>query len=274
MSSRAAPSQPTRHPEWPAARRPPEGSKAAPRPGPTKRRRQFRLVQVLQAERSGRGRAAEGFARFRQVYEVPAPQRSRPIALGDAPGGELWDPPAPLGCDPGVGASVRSGVSVAAEAPRQLDVEGVEVDVADVLEELGGPGVGQGLGQTVSPGLVFLLQGPELGQGRDPPRRPRPRPGRSCCAGAAGSGRRRHGRGPVLVRAGDGLRAARCARGGPRCRRWVRRLCAPSHNPPYALPTPQRPPPLRILTSRRPSTNLEHSMRAVHLPKSHSPQGL
>ena len=63
--------------------------------------------------------------------------------------------------------------------PRQLDVEGVEVDVADVLEELGGPGVGQGLGQTVSPGLVFLLQGPELGQGRDPPRRPRPRPGRS-----------------------------------------------------------------------------------------------
>ena len=74
---------------------------------------------------------------------------------------------------------MRSGVSVAAEAPRQLDVEGVEVDVADVLEELGGPGVGQGLGQTVSPGLVFLLQGPELGQGRDPPRRPRPRPGRS-----------------------------------------------------------------------------------------------
>ena len=28
------------------------------------------------------------------------------------------------------------------------------------------------------------------------------------------------------------------------------------------------------LTSRRPSTNLEHSMRAVNLPKSHSPQGL
>ena len=32
------------------------------------------------------------------------------------------------------------GVSVAAEAPWQLDVEGVEVDVADLLEELGGPG--------------------------------------------------------------------------------------------------------------------------------------
>ena len=70
------------------------------------------------------------------------------------------------------------GRSVSAEAPRQLDVEGVEVDVADALEELGGSGVGQGLGQTVSPGLVFGLQGPELGQGRDPPRRPRLRPGR------------------------------------------------------------------------------------------------
>ena len=70
------------------------------------------------------------------------------------------------------------GVSVAAEAPWQLDVEGVEVDVADLLGELGGPGVGQGLGQLVAPSLVFGLQGPELGQGRDPPRRPRPRPGR------------------------------------------------------------------------------------------------
>ena len=73
---------------------------------------------------------------------------------------------------------MRRGGSVSAEAPRQLDVEGVEVDVADAIEELGGSGVGQGLGQTVSPGLVFGLQGPELGQGRDPPRRPRLRPGR------------------------------------------------------------------------------------------------
>ena len=30
--------------------------------------------------------------------------------------------------------------SVAAESARQLDVEGVEVDVAHALEELGGPG--------------------------------------------------------------------------------------------------------------------------------------
>ena len=72
----------------------------------------------------------------------------------------------------------RPGASVASEPPRQLDVEGVEVDVADPLEELGGPGVGQGLGQLVAPGLVFGLQLAELGQGRGPPRRPRPRPGR------------------------------------------------------------------------------------------------
>ena len=56
--------------------------------------------------------------------------------------------------------------------------EGVEVDVVDALEELGGPGVGQGLGQPVAPGLVLGLQGPELGQGRSPPPRPRRRPGR------------------------------------------------------------------------------------------------
>ena len=58
-----------------------------------------------------------------------------------------------------------AGRSVSAEPPRQLDVEGVEVDVADPpSKELGGPGVGQTLGETVSPGLVFLLQGPELGR--------------------------------------------------------------------------------------------------------------
>ena len=52
--------------------------------------------------------------------------------------------------------------SVASEPPRQLEVEGVEVDVADALEELGGPGVGQGLGQSVAPGLVLGLQLAEL----------------------------------------------------------------------------------------------------------------
>ena len=52
---------------------------------------------------------------------------------------------------------MRRGVSVAAEAPRQLDVEDVEDDGADALEELGGPGVGQRLGQSVAPGLVLAL---------------------------------------------------------------------------------------------------------------------
>ena len=42
--------------------------------------------------------------------------------------------------------------SVSAEPPRQLDVEDVEVDVADPLEELVGPGLGQGLGQSVARG--------------------------------------------------------------------------------------------------------------------------
>ena len=36
--------------------------------------------------------------------------------------------------DPGVGASVAPGVSVSAEAPRQLEVEGIEVDAADTLD--------------------------------------------------------------------------------------------------------------------------------------------
>ena len=79
---------------------------------------------------------------------------------------------------PAWGASVRRGVSVASEPPRQLDVEDVEVDVADPLEERGGPGVGQGLWQLVAPGLVLGLQLAELGHGRGPPLRPRRRPGR------------------------------------------------------------------------------------------------
>ena len=90
--------------------------------------------------------------------------------------------------DPGRG--VPSCASVAAEPPRQLDVELAEVNVADALEELGGPGVGEGLGQLVAPGLVFGLQGPELGQG--------PRPHRFAAASvgpaaAPGPGRRRRG---------------------------------------------------------------------------------
>ena len=57
--------------------------------------------------------------------------------------------------------------------PRQLDVEGVEVDVVDALKELGGPGVGQGLGQVVSPSAPAraLPRGQVLGSEARPPER-------------------------------------------------------------------------------------------------------
>ena len=71
------------------------------------------------------------------------------------------------------------GASVAAEAAGQVDVEGVEVEVAHLGEAFGGPGAGQGLGELVAPVLVLGLQGTEFGQGRGPPRRPGLRPGRT-----------------------------------------------------------------------------------------------
>ena len=47
--------------------------------------------------------------------------------------------------DPGGGRGRGGrGVQVPAEPSRQLDIEGVEVDVADLIEQLGGAGVGQG----------------------------------------------------------------------------------------------------------------------------------
>ena len=81
--------------------------------------------------------------------------------------------------------------SVSSEPPRQVDVEDVEVDFADGLEELGGPGLGQRLGQLVAPRLVLGLQGPELGDGRGPPLGPRAesaddRDGREPADGLAG----------------------------------------------------------------------------------------
>ena len=61
------------------------------------------------------------------------------------------------------GRVVRRWRSVSAEPSRQLYVELVEVDVAHALEELGGPGVGQGLGQTGRrPASLLGLQGAEL----------------------------------------------------------------------------------------------------------------
>ena len=83
---------------------------------------------------------------------------------------------------------MHRGVQSRPEAPGQLDVEGVEVDVADTLKEFRGPGVGQGLGQLLAPGLVSGLQGAELGQDRSPPCRPQLRP---CAAAAPGRGNAR-----------------------------------------------------------------------------------
>ncbi len=73
-------------------------------------------------------------------------------------------------CGPHVVGGPRHSVST--EPPRQLDVEGVDVDIADILKELGGPGLGQRLGQLVAPILVLGLQSAELGHGRGPPLRP------------------------------------------------------------------------------------------------------
>ena len=78
-------------------------------------------------------------------------------------------PAVPAGRTPG-----RLRLSVSAETAGQLDIEDVKVDVADALEQLGGPGVGQGLGQLVAPSLVFSLQGAELVEGIGPPRGPCP----------------------------------------------------------------------------------------------------
>ena len=78
--------------------------------------------------------------------------------------------------------------------------------------------------------------------------------------GTSGRGRRRHGRGPVLVRAGAGLRPPGVRAAAPVDGSGSFAVSSPSHNPPYGTLTPHRPHQLRILTSRRPSTNLEHAV--------------
>ena len=50
-------------------------------------------------------------------------------------------------CDPHAAGDPRCSIS--SEPPRQLDIDGVEVDIADLLKELGGPGLSQRLGQPV-----------------------------------------------------------------------------------------------------------------------------
>ena len=82
------------------------------------------------------------------------------------------------------------GVSVAAEAAGQVDVEGVEVEVAHLGEAFGGPRVGQGLGELVAPVLVSR----PAGFGVRPGPRPTAPPGTSAGPDvAAERGRRRRG---------------------------------------------------------------------------------
>ena len=70
---------------------------------------------------------------------MPRRRRSRPRRARAARQG---------GSDQGAPAVSVFRIPYLSETSRQIDVEGVEGDVADALEELGGPGVGQGLGQT------------------------------------------------------------------------------------------------------------------------------
>ena len=71
--------------------------------------------------------------------------------------------------------TARPGLSRCAAAQsrlnprRSLDVEGVEIHVADFLEQRGRGGVGQGLGQPVAPSLVFALQLSQLVDRPSPP---------------------------------------------------------------------------------------------------------
>ena len=119
--------------------------------------------------------------------QAPAPRRRRPGAAGQVPhphaaGGLPDQPPQNFTVhrvSPLPSWSCAVGVLSPDRTPaRQLDVDGVEVDVADVLEQLRGPRAGQGLGVLVAPRLVLALQGAELGEGRSPPGRPGLRPGR------------------------------------------------------------------------------------------------
>ena len=120
----------------------------------------------------------------------------------------------PSDSDRATACGVRTrALSVAAEIPGQLDVEEVEVDVADALEQLG-PGVGQSLGELVAPGLVFGLQGAQLLDGVD-----------AVLLAAVD--------GPSAVRLSRRARRRRDAPGtGAGVRRWScpRRYCTPSRN--------------------------------------------
>ena len=129
---------------------------------------------------------------------------------------------------PGQHRTEGIGRSVAAEAPGQVDVEGAEVDVAHALEELGGPGVGEGLGELVAP--RFGTGGPSGARpsGRARRRRSRPRGGQGCRldeTGRDGDGLQGRPQNPVAAhvrrREPAAFQRTFCwSRENRRCRRW------------------------------------------------------
>ena len=86
--------------------------------------------------------------------QAPAHRRRRPVAAGQVPHPHAA---ASLPDQPSQNFTVHR---YPLEPPRQLDIEGVEVDVAHALEELGGPGVGQGL-FGIRPVTFYRYVGPQ-----------------------------------------------------------------------------------------------------------------
>ena len=155
----------------------------------------------------------------------------------------------------------QAHLSVSAEAPRQLDVEGIQVDVADALEQLGGPGLGQGLGQSVAPRLVFSLQGAELVDGIGPLLGPGAaatddRNGRELADGLAG-----REAGPV----------SSLALGAARGHALLQHRHVTAPITPFMGPSKEG---TRILHSVKPSTNMSKDMSAGNHPNPHERNGL
>ena len=131
----------------------------------------------------------------------------------------------------------------------------------------GPPGDPHGPRRLSKPGGLAFTPGPPPGMAA-PGERGRVQ-GRSGGAGAAGSWRRRHGWGPVLVRAGDGRRppSVRAAAPGDGAGSVA---CA--HRPITPL-MPPSPRPRPALPPERSFTNIEQEMPAVHPPIRTTHQG-
>ena len=132
------------------------------------------------------GEAAESaVSSVRPVLPVRAPLPGGVRARAAAPGAEVPEAVTTKSVLDGERASTRAGrslggvqrqrrSSVSAEPPRQLDVEGVEVDVGDPVEEFGRAAVLESLGQRLAPLGVFGLESLEDGDSVGPLLGPRP----------------------------------------------------------------------------------------------------